>query len=79
MIKVKLKNFFPKHETELLAFVSQGFGELRRPAVEDGDFPFLLILNLLEDFVPVGSTGDRAGLQAGNQITLFSLVQQVQG
>lgn len=60
------KYFLLKHEAKLFAFVAQRFGELRRAAIEHGDFSLLLILDLLEDFVPVGSAGGRSSLQAGD-------------
>lgn len=58
-------------ETELVALVAELFGKLRRTAVEDGDGAFVLIGQLLEHFVPVGSSGVGAGRQTRDEISLL--------
>lgn len=59
-----LKDLLPKPEAELVTLKPQYLGELWRPAVEYGDLPFVLFLQLLEHFVPVGTPGVCPGLEA---------------
>lgn len=66
-----LENLLPEGESILIALVAKGLAQLRRSTVEDCDLSTLLILDLLEDLVPVRTSGICAGLQASDQISFF--------
>lgn len=68
-----LKDFLPERKTVLIALVTQRFRQLRRSTVEHRHLAFLLLLHLLEHFVPIRSASVRACFQAGNQISFFLL------
>lgn len=66
-----LEDFLSKAESELITFVSKTLGELWRPTKENCNFPFLLILELLEHFIPIGTTRIRSGFQTRDEVSFF--------
>ena len=66
-----LKNFFLEGESELIALELQNPAQGGVSTEEDGHLAHLLLPDLGEHFVPVGSAGVGSGLQAGDQVSLF--------
>ncbi|KAF4525978.1 hypothetical protein B566_EDAN000770 [Ephemera danica] len=66
-----IQNFLAEDKAKLVALDAQTAAQLRRPTVEHGHFALLLGLDLLEHFVPVGTSSVSAGLQTGDQIAFF--------
>lgn len=71
-----LEVLFPVFELVLVTFLLQYLPELRRPAKEHGDLSLLLLGDVLEHPIPVGSASIGAGLETGNQVT-FRLKQGI--
>ena len=62
--------FLPVVELVLVALLLEDLPELGRAAEEDGDPPLLLLVDRLEDLVPVGATRVGPRLQARDQVAL---------
>ena len=72
-----LKHFFLERETELIALELQDPAQGGVAAEEDGHLAHLLLPDLGEDLVPVGSAGVGPGLESGDQVSLFLEQSQV--
>ena len=66
-----LKHFFLEGETELIALELQDPAQGGVAAEEDCHLAHLLLPDLGEDFVPVGTTSVGPRLEASDQISLF--------
>ena len=62
-------------EPELVAFLTQDFGQDGIATVKDGDSAFALLSDLSENLVPVGSACDGARLETGKQIELLLMLK----
>ena len=66
-----LKHFLPVGESELFALLLEDSSQGWVAAIEHSDVTLVLILEILEEFVPVGTASLGAGLQTGDKIPLF--------
>ena len=66
-----LKNFFLESESEFIALQLEDPAEGGVATEEDCHLAHLLLPDLGEDLVPVGSAGIGPGLESGDQISLF--------
>ena len=66
-----LKHFLPVGESELFALLLEDSSQGWVAAIEHSDVTLVLILEILEEFVPVGTASLGAGLQTGDEIPLF--------
>ena len=78
-LSLLLKDLLLEDEPELVAFLPEHLGEDGVAAVEDGDLAVPHPPDLREDLVPVGPSGVRPRLEAGDEVALLLLVHQVQG
>ena len=67
----ELENLLLEREAELVALQLEDAAERGVAAEEDGHLAHLLLPDLGEDLVPVGSAGVGPGLESGDQISLF--------
>ena len=72
------EDFFSEFKSKLLTFRPEEFGQARVAAVEDGHLALPLLLDLGEHFVPVGPASIRPGLEAGDEVPLLLVVENVQ-
>ena len=75
---IQLENFLPEIEAELLALEPECPGHTGMSTEEDGHLALLLLLQLGEDFVPVGPTRVHPGLEPRDEVPLLLLVKEVQ-
>ena len=66
-----LEDLLLECEAELVALQLENAAERGVSAEEDGDLALLLLLDLGEDFVPVGATGVGPGLEACHKVPLL--------
>ena len=68
---MRSEDFFPEIEAKFDTLLGQLRSELWWSTIEYGDLAFVLILQLLEHFVPVWSPRLGSCLQACDKVTVF--------
>ena len=65
------ERFFSKAKSKLIAFVSKNSSELRRTTIKNCNFSLLLILQLLENLIPIRTTSICSSFQACDKISFL--------
>ena len=74
-----LEDFLPESKSELIAFFLESSAKHGVATEEDRDFPLLLLFDLGEHFVPVGSARVSPRLQTRHEVSLLFFEVQIHG